>query len=213
MKYLIVPLTCLFLFSFPYSSHANAQLERARSLFDAGRYWDAYLECSNGGSDFTTLSLLEDSKKAMIIQQKYRIHRDLKQYPLAIQNLESLLLINPKDPDKPDLGIMAYMQARILQRQALNQLYRVEAERKLSEAVTYYQQAMREGVPSREIIPKLKVCEKQLNHVRPLNEPEIFLETPQESNIPEQQQADYPTSENVPVKMERKVLILDNQNQ
>lgn len=217
MKYLAILLTCLFISFIPSISKANAQPDLAQEYFDSGRYWDAFMACKssqNGGSDFTNLSLLENSKKAMVLQQKYHIYRDLKQYPEAIEKLQSLLLVNPKDPEKPDLGVMAYLHARRSQNMALNQHYRAEAENKFQEAVKYYQMAMQEGISSQEILPKLKLCEKQLNIVKPLNKPEIVVnkEVPA-SGYPDKQTVNGTPATTSPESRTRKVLILNNEEE
>jgi tetratricopeptide (TPR) repeat protein len=214
MKFPVLPLTFLFLVYFSYESKAESNLEKARRHFESGRYWDAFTLCRSmpeRDSDIAILSLSENSKKAVIFQQKYRIHRELQQYSEAIEKLESLIAINPKDPDKGDIAVMAYLQAKKSHQYALVQQYRSEAEFKLREAVRFYQKSLQEGFSAQEIIPKLKLCERQLNIVSIVNDSTTTITTRYEVSESVQQKT-LGSERNDPegVQGVRKVIIMKN---
>lgn len=181
---------------------ANQQTEKARSLFKVGNYWDAFLIFQAESKHDSYLDAeLENCKSAITHQRQYRSSREMKLYKKAIEELEALLVLNPNDPDKYDIGVMANLQARAWQLKAQNQYYRKDAERLLVDARAYFLKALQNGIPSEDIMPKLKICEEQLSLVMP------NYTTP--TNTVD---SDYPASpETSPsIERERKVIILEN---
>ncbi|KPM50049.1 hypothetical protein AFM12_05760 [Jiulongibacter sediminis] len=189
------------------AANSDQKLAKADELFKNGRYWDAftlYKQISSSDGVYV-MKKLEDSKICMVLKHKYEVNRGLKNYPIAIENLEELVEINPFDPNRPDLGIMAYIHAKELQKKAYNQHYRVEAETKLKEASIYYRMAMQEGIAAEEVFPKLKLCEKQLRIV----DSNMEFEIKEEPIFTEELQKIEPS---LPIERTRKVLILDRED-
>jgi tetratricopeptide (TPR) repeat protein len=189
------------------AANADQKLAKADDLFKNGRYWDAfslYKQISSADGAYL-MKRLEDSKTCMVLKHKYEVNRGLKNYPRAIKNLEELMEINPADPSRPDLGIMAYIHAGELQQKAYYQQYRIEAELKLKEASAYYRKALQEGISSEEVFPKLKLCEKQLRIV----DSSLEFEIKEEPIFTEDLQKIEPS---LPIERTRKVLILDKED-
>lgn len=208
MKYLVFTLICLMSTGLKAQAAGSDQkLAQADELFKNGRYWDAftlYRQISSSDGVYV-MKKLEDSKTCMVLKHKYEVNRGLKKYPLAIANLEELVEINPSDPNRPDLGIMAYIYARELQQKAYNQHYRVEAESKLKSASEFYRMALEQGIPSEEVFPKLKLCEKQLRIV----DSNMEFEIKEDPIFTEELQKIEPS---LPIERTRKVLILDKED-
>ncbi len=210
MKYILLTLISFTFFSaeaFPDSS--ETKIEQADAYFNAGRYWEAFLlykEAAN--TDSYLMSKIEDTKKCMILDHKYKVNRDLKKYAVAIENLQDLVGMNPNEPNKYDLGVMAYLHARNLQQKAYSQKYKEDARAKLKEASAYYRLALEEGINPDEIIPSLKLCEKQLylvtDDAKPRSQSEIESEIRQSLDIRDQEIK-------TPVERTRKVQILESQ--
>ncbi|MGR3810031.1 hypothetical protein [Jiulongibacter sp. NS-SX5] len=203
MKYALYLFFSLITVSSSVFGFQNEKLAKADELFNSGRYWDAFTiyKQISGDGEIYVMKKIEDSKACMVFKKRYENFRGLKNYPKAINNLENLIEINPLDPNKSDLGVMAYLHARKLQQKAYTQQFRVEAEVKLKEASDYYRMALQEGIPSEEIFPKLKLCEKQLR----------IVSSDMEFEIPEPDYTeDFRKIEpSLPVERSRKVLILD----